>query len=72
MGVFSRNLKRFRLARKLTQEQAARLDNEFTITVKAQAVQTQNVGAETPTVDNGVQKSAAWTSFDNLNVSIAD
>ncbi len=54
------------------QEDLAQLGNQFSITVKAQAVQTKNLGAETPEIDDGVQKSAAWTAFKNAEFSIAD
>lgn len=52
----------------LTKEQAAAFDNEFTIKVKAQAVQTANVVPETITAG----KTAAWHAFDTVGMSITD
>ena len=51
----------------LTQEQAAAFDGGFTIDIKAQAVQTQNVVPEgTPAED------AAWAAFQTVGMGIAD
>lgn len=54
----------------LDREEAEAFGNAFSVTVKAQAVQTKNVGAETPAVDNGVQRGAAWTAFNTVGLSI--
>ena len=51
----------------LTRKQAEAFGNEFTISVKAQAVQTENV------VDNIPEgKTAAWVAFNTVGMSIAD
>lgn len=50
----------------LTREQAAAFDNEFTINVRAQAVQTENVVPSTITEG----KSAAWEAFKEVGLSI--
>lgn len=50
----------------MTREEAARFDNEFTITVKAQAVQTENVVPATITEG----KTAAWEAFNTVGMSI--
>lgn len=53
----------------MTKEQAAAFDNEFTITVKAQAVQTENV-VDLNNIPEG--KTAAWVAFNTVGMSIAD
>ena len=53
----------------MTKEQAAAFDNEFTVTVKAQAVQTENV-VDLNNIPQG--KTAAWVAFDAVGMSIAD
>ena len=53
----------------MTKEQAAAFDNEFTITVKAQAVQTENV-VDLNNIPQG--KTAAWVAFNTVGMSIAD
>ena len=53
----------------LTREQAAAFDNEFSIKVKAQAVQTENV-VDLNNIPAG--KTAAWVAFDTVGMSIAD
>lgn len=50
----------------MTREEAAEFDNEFTITVKAQAVQTENVVPATITAG----KTAAWEAFNTVGMSI--
>lgn len=57
-----------KIPEEMDQEQAARFDNEFTITVKAQAVQTENVVPATITAG----KTAAWEAFNTVGMSIAD
>ena len=53
----------------MTREQAAAFDNEFSITVKAQAVQTENV-VDLNNIPAG--KTAAWVAFDTVGMTIAD
>ena len=53
----------------MTKEQAAAFDNEFTITVKAQAVQTENV-VDLNNIPEG--KTAAWVAFNTVGMNIAD
>lgn len=50
------------------QEDMAKFDNEFTINVRAQAVQTENVVPDTITQG----KTAAWEAFNTVGMSIAD
>lgn len=52
----------------LDQEDMAKFDNEFTINVRAQAVQTENVVPDTITQG----KTAAWEAFNTVGMSIAD
>lgn len=49
------------------QEDMAKFDNEFTINVRAQAVQTENVVPDTITQG----KTAAWEAFNTVGMSIA-
>lgn len=53
----------------LTREQALAFDSEFSIKVKAQAVQTENV-VDLNNIPTG--KTAAWVAFDTVGMSIAD
>lgn len=53
----------------LTREQAAKFGGGFTIDVKAQAVQTENV-VDLNNIPAG--KTAAWVAFDTVGMSIAD
>jgi len=50
------------------QEDMAKFDNEFTINVRAQAVQTDNVVPDTITQG----KTAAWEAFNTVGMSIAN
>ena len=52
----------------LTRDEAAKFDNAFTIDVKAQAVQTDNVVPATITAG----KTAAWEAFNTVGMKITD
>lgn len=52
----------------LTRDEAAKFDNAFTIDVKAQAVQTDNVVPATITAG----KTAAWEAFNTVGIKITD
>ncbi len=54
------------IPKEMTREEAAAFGNEFTISIKAQAVQTENVVPATITAG----KTAAWEAFNTVGLSI--